>query len=218
MNWQAEFERQSFEPLSRASAGASVCLAVLAAHPDDESIGASLLLARCPNARIIFVTDGAPRDRRLWPETIAGTRGQYAAIRRQEAERALAHAGIPRRQITWLGGVDQEASIALRPLRMHIPRFEMTSYHACNRRLVTGQFLGSNPAEEWRLELSAEDKTRKRKMFEEYPSQQAVLKSFGMDCEQFRVAPAYDFHQPPHEGKLWYECLGWPMSGERWRA
>jgi LmbE family N-acetylglucosaminyl deacetylase len=260
MNWQAEFERQAFEPLSRASSGTSVRLAVLAAHPDDESIGASVLLARCPNACVIFVTDGAPRDKQLWPKTIAGSCDGYAALRRQEAERALAHAGIPARQITWLGGVDQEAifavpellarlvhlvdelqpqllvthpyegghpdhdcaallaSIALRPFGMHMPLFEMTSYHARNGQLVTGQFLGSNSAEEWRFELSAEDQARKRRMFEEYPSQQAVLGSFGIDRERFRVAPGYDFRKPPHEGKLWYECLGWAMSGERWRV
>ena len=235
-------------------------MALVAAHPDDESIGASALLARCPNACVIFVTDGAPQDRKLWPKAIEGAREQYAAIRRQEAERALAHAGIPARQITWLGGVDQGAiftvpqllprlvdwidelrpellvthpyegghpdhdcaallaSLALSPFLVPVPRFEMTSYHARDGRLVTGEFLGTNPAEEWRFELSSEDKTRKRKMFDEYPSQQGVLESFRIDCERFRLAPAYDFRKPPHEGKLWYECLGWPMTGERWRA
>jgi LmbE family N-acetylglucosaminyl deacetylase len=259
MNWQAEFERRWVEPLARASSGTSVRLAVLAAHPDDESIGASVLLRRCQSACVIFLTDGAPRDKQLWPATIAGSREQYAALRRQEAERALAHAGISGRQIAWLGGVDQEAiftapellarlvdlvdelqpellvthpyegghpdhdcaalvaSMALSLFRMHMPLVEMTSYHARGGLLVTGEFLGGNPPEECRFELSAEDKTRKKKMFQEYSSQQAVLKNFAMDHERFRVAPAYDFRRPPHEGKLWYECLGWAMRGERWR-
>ena len=260
MNWQAEFERSGFEPLSRISSGTSLRMAVLAAHPDDETIGASALLARCRNACVIFLTDGAPRDQRLWPETIAGSSEQYAATRRQEAERALAHAGIPPRQITWLGGVDQEAvftvpelltrlvdrvdelqpellvthpyegghpdhdcaallaSIALRRFPRHVPLFEMTSYHARDGQLVTGEFLGSNLAQEWRFELSAEDKSRKTKMFEEYRSQLEVLQSFGIDRERFRLAPAYDFRKPAHAGRLWYECLGWAMTGERWRA
>lgn len=260
MNWQAEFPPPWFEPLSRAWAGPSVRMALLAAHPDDETIGASALVARCANACVIFVTDGAPRDRQLWPRAIAGSRDQYAAIRRQEAEAALAHAGIPARQIAWLGGMDQEAmftvpellqqlldlidehrpellvthpyegghpdhdcsallaSLALSRLRMRIPRFEMTSYHARDGRLVTGEFLGNDPGEEWRSELSPADKTRKRKMFQEYRSQHQVLESFGIDRERFRLAPAYDFRKPPHEGKLWYECLGWAMTGERWRA
>lgn len=260
MNWQAEFRRQSFETLSRTLSGSSRRLAVVAAHPDDESIGASRLLARSQNAYVIFVTDGAPRDQRFWPQTIASSRGQYAAIRRQEAERALAHAGVPGRQIIWLGGVDQEAifsvpellarlvdlvdqlqpellvthpyegghpdhdcaallsSLALQPFGIDLPRFEMTSYHARDGRLVTGEFLTSNPGEEWLCELSEDDKTRKRKMFAEYPSQHQVLESFAIDCERFRLAPAYDFRKPPHAGKLWYECLGWAMTGERWRA
>ena len=260
MNWQAEFRRRRFETLSRASADGALPVALLAAHPDDETIGASALLARSPNACVIFVTDGAPRDRRLWPETIQGSREQYAAIRRQEAERALAHAGIPARQITWLGGVDQEAistvpellrrlvhlveqvrpellvthpyegghpdhdcaallaRLAVRALPVPLPLFEMTSYHARDGRLVTGEFPGSNPSEEWRFELTAEDKIRKRKMFEEYRSQQAVLESFRTDGETFRLARAYDFRKPPQPGKLWYECLGWAMTGERWRA
>jgi len=260
MNWQAEFPRQGFEALSRSLSGSSTRIAVVAAHPDDESIGASRLLARSRNAYVIFVTDGAPRDQQFWPKTIESSREQYAAIRRQEAERALAHAGIPVRQIMWLGGVDQEAicgvpellarlvdlierlqpelllthpyegghpdhdcaallaSLALRPSGIDIPRFEMTSYHARHGRLVTGEFLGSNPGEEWLSELSEDDKNRKRKMFREYRSQHQVLESFGIDRERFRLAPAYDFQKPPHEGKLWYECLGWAMTGDRWRT
>ena len=31
------------------------------------------------------------------------------------------------------------------------------------------------------------------------------------------LAPDYDFSEPPHSGKLWYECMGWPMTGVRWR-
>lgn len=258
MNWQAELARQRFETLSRTSSDGSAPVALVAAHPDDETIGASALLARSRNACVIFVTDGAPRDTRLWSKTIQGSREQYAAVRRLEAERALAHAGIPARQITWLGGVDQEAistvpqllrqlvdlveqvrpellvthpyegghpdhdcaallaSLALS--RFPLPLVEMTSYHARDGRLVTGEFLGSNPSEEWRLELSAEDKIRKKKMLEEYRSQQTVLESFGIDREPFRLARAYDFCRPPHEGKLWYECLGWAMTGERWRT
>jgi hypothetical protein len=32
-----------------------------------------------------------------------------------------------------------------------------------------------------------------------------------------RAAPSYDFSQPPHAGQLWYECLGWRMTGTKWR-
>ncbi|MDF2780993.1 MAG: LmbE family protein, partial [Geminicoccaceae bacterium] len=37
---------------------------IVAAHPDDEVIGASTLLMRIPELRLLHVTDGAPRDLR----------------------------------------------------------------------------------------------------------------------------------------------------------
>jgi hypothetical protein len=35
--------------------------------------------------------------------------------------------------------------------------------------------------------------------------------------ELFRLAPAYDFGAPPHEGQLWYEDFDWGMTCRRWR-
>jgi LmbE family N-acetylglucosaminyl deacetylase len=46
---------------------------------------------------------------RLWPYVYAGGRAEYAAVRRREAEAALAVAGVPPEQIECLGAVDQEA-------------------------------------------------------------------------------------------------------------
>jgi hypothetical protein len=66
--------------------------------------------------------------------------------------------------------------------------------------------------------LSREQAARKQRMMAAYRSQQAVLQSFDTEKESLRVAPEYDFAQPPHPGKLWYEQLGWPLSGQQWRA
>jgi hypothetical protein len=54
-------------------------------------------------------------------------------------------------------------------------------------------------------------------MLSAYISQQVVLARFSIGLERLRPAPAYDFASAPHPGKLWYESLGWPMTGERWR-
>jgi hypothetical protein len=54
-------------------------------------------------------------------------------------------------------------------------------------------------------------------MLDAYASQRLVLESFPIDRERLRLAPEYDFSETPHEGKLWYECMGWPMTGGRWR-
>ena len=51
-----------------------------------------------------------------------------------------------------------------------------------------------------------------------FASQKAVLEAFGVERERFRVAPPYDFDQPPHAGRLFYETQPWGMTGERFRG
>jgi N-acetylglucosamine malate deacetylase 2 len=82
--------------------------AVLAAHPDDEVVGAAVLLSRSPGCHVVYTTDGVPRDTRLWPRSFSSA-DDYARLRRAEAEAALALVGIERRSIHRLGGVDQES-------------------------------------------------------------------------------------------------------------
>jgi LmbE family N-acetylglucosaminyl deacetylase len=232
---------------------------ILAAHPDDETIGASVVLSRFPQSSVAFLTDGAPRDTRLWSPGVHGTREAYAKIRRQEAFQALAYAGVCQQRGFWLGGVDQEAAfgigvlvgqfgkllaemrpeivithayegghpdhdsaavitrIASSSLETSPLVLEMTSYHARDGRCVTGEFLNSDAAAELCFELLSADRDRKRQMMDAYASQRLVLENFPIDCERLRIAPEYNFSEPPHPGKLWYECMGWPMTGAHWR-
>jgi LmbE family N-acetylglucosaminyl deacetylase len=83
---------------------------VIGAHPDDEVIGAGALLARLPDAAVVHVTDGAPRNES--DARAAGFAGwaQYAAARRREAEAALALAGLTAERLTSLGIADQQAT------------------------------------------------------------------------------------------------------------
>jgi LmbE family N-acetylglucosaminyl deacetylase len=99
---------------------------------------------------------------------------------------------------------------------------EMTSYHLRDGQCVTGEFLPrdwgqSSGAEELTIQLSPGDRARKEQMLAAYVSQQTILSRFSIGPERLRAAPAYDFTSAPHPGKLWYESLGWPMTGERWR-
>src|SRR5512147_1543134 len=113
--------------LDRLSAGnpsidaASMLLVV--AHPDDEIIGVGGQLARLLGACVLYVTDGAPRA--MGDALAAGcaTRVAYAAVRRREAERALALAGIHSRCIHALSIADQQASFFLAELTRLLERF-----------------------------------------------------------------------------------------------
>lgn len=82
----------------------------LLAHPDDETLGSSTLLAALgPAAHVVQVTDGAPRAMGDAEHAGCATREGYAALRREECAAALALVGVgPAQQHTW-GVVDQEA-------------------------------------------------------------------------------------------------------------
>ncbi|HEY0780493.1 MAG TPA: PIG-L family deacetylase [Gemmatirosa sp.] len=82
----------------------------LLAHPDDETLGASALLAALgPAAYLLHVTDGAPHAMSDARHAGCATRESYAALRRHELAIALGVVGIGAAQCDMLGVVDQEA-------------------------------------------------------------------------------------------------------------
>ena len=83
---------------------------ILLAHPDDETLGASTLLAALGSAaHMVHVTDGAPRAMGDAEHAGCATRAEYAELRARECEAALALVGIGAAQRGTLGVVDQEA-------------------------------------------------------------------------------------------------------------
>ena len=88
-------------------------IAVVVAHPDDETISCGAQLRRFKDATIIVVTDGAPRnlvDART--HGLAST-DSYAAIRSRELCNALALGRVANRNIITLGISDQMAALRL---------------------------------------------------------------------------------------------------------
>ena len=209
---------------------------IIAAHPDDETIGLGGQIHRFRDPFFVHLTDGAPQ----------GSPPDYAATRRAELEAALDIAGFRGRSIR-LGFTDQGcwstvAEIAselrrviagLRPSAIYthpyegghpdhdsaafavqaaagaVPRFEFTSYHNSPAGIKTGAFLPGAEHVPCAFVLSEADRERKRRMFVCFASQRDMLKNFAIGVELVRRAPVYDFERRPHEGVLYYETQPW---------
>lgn len=86
----------------------------VAAHPDDEVLGASWLLRRSPGCHVVHVTDGLPRD--LDAPGTPYLREARARLREKESFTALALAGVPPDHLLSLGAAELEAAHELVPL------------------------------------------------------------------------------------------------------
>ena len=89
---------------------------VLAAHPDDETIGASAILGKIPGSSVVYLTDGAPKDAQFRSPHVSGSRELYACVRAEEAASALVFVNVPPERILFLSGIDQEAILRVSEL------------------------------------------------------------------------------------------------------
>jgi LmbE family N-acetylglucosaminyl deacetylase len=88
-------------------------IAVVLAHPDDETIGCGAQLVRWQGVAVVIITDGAPRT--LSSATLArfGSHENYAAIRSRELLQALSIAGVANSKVVQLAIPDQHAAFRL---------------------------------------------------------------------------------------------------------
>ena len=118
-----------------------VRVALVVAHPDDETIAAGASLHLLPGLLLVHVTDGAPRT--LADVAAAGfnTPADYAAARRRELRAALDAAGVAP-ELVELGVVDQEASFHMPTLALALSRlFDARGIEAA----ITHAYEGGHP-------------------------------------------------------------------------
>lgn len=86
---------------------------IVAAHQDDESIGAGARLCTLSDAWVVHVTDGAPANPGVLARNGFDSREEYAEARRKELNAALDIAGVLPEHRLCLNYVDGEASLLM---------------------------------------------------------------------------------------------------------
>lgn len=116
-------------------------VAVVVAHPDDESIAFGAQLGRFPGGMIIHVTDGAPENPKEWNSKGFGTKQEYADVRKQELNNALdiaGHTGLR----TSLGVSDQQAPFTLAQNAERLARLFLEQH---TKFVLTHSYEGGHP-------------------------------------------------------------------------
>ena len=116
-------------------------VAVVVAHPDDETIGAGASLPLFRRLLIVHATDGAPRN--LVDARAAGfaTADDYAAARGRELDAALAAGGV-RAERAGLGAADQGAALRMAELSRALA--SLFERHG-TRAVLTHPYEGGHP-------------------------------------------------------------------------
>jgi hypothetical protein len=95
---------------------------------------------------------------------------------------------------------------------------EMTGWNAANGMHSLGEFLHTPGVPERASRLTPDEQARKARALTMFPEFRARIPEADLYVEHFRMAPRYDFTQPPHLGTLLYEAAGGRWTGASWRA
>ncbi len=131
-----------------ALVGVRSSVLVVAAHPDDETIGVGTtlgsLVAMGWHVRVVHVTDGAPRDPSLRPTLRDLAASEAAAVRRAELAAALRAGGLDPDVVLApaLGAPDQDATLAMVDIARSLARYLVESPPSV---VITHPYEGGHP-------------------------------------------------------------------------
>jgi LmbE family N-acetylglucosaminyl deacetylase len=235
-------------------------LLLVAAHPDDETVGLGAQLHRCDELILLHLTDGAPRNLADARRHGFQDAPSYAAARARELQAALAAGSVSAARYSWglpdqgLASVLSElcrrmaafvrclrpdalvthaydgghpdhdsAALACQVASRALPvarrpwRLEFAGYHAAAGAPSWGRFV-TEDASVVTIRLTGEEQRRRAAMLACFTTQASVLAAAPRIEERLRPAPEHDFRNPPHSGPLWYERMGWGVTGAEWRS
>ncbi len=94
---------------------------------------------------------------------------------------------------------------------------EYALYHCRDGAFVALEFLPATGAETQTIELSPDERDRKRRMIGCFRTQSRTLNPFPVALERRRRAPAYDFTVPPPASCVYYDMFPWGIRSGAWR-
>ena len=69
-----------------------------------------------------------------------------------------------------------------------------------------------HPVHSAEFRLTQEESRRKQALLDVFTTQRQTLSGFPLDYERFRIAPHYDFCNPPHTPPVLYDNYPWGMT------